>query len=71
MGDGHAGFRALVDDLPSDAPPTPKLTLASQRIDGPPRDEVLARVLQRYYALPRWLPQTACYFCDRYFPGTP
>ncbi|MBP9712710.1 MAG: glycosyltransferase family 39 protein [Sterolibacterium sp.] len=35
------------------------------------RDEVLARVLQRYYALPRWLPQTACYFCDRYFPGTP
>jgi 4-amino-4-deoxy-L-arabinose transferase-like glycosyltransferase len=33
------------------------------------RDGVLAKVKREYYALPRWLPQTACYFCDRYFPG--
>ena len=33
------------------------------------RDEVLAVVRQKYYALPAWLPQTACYMCDRYFPG--
>ncbi len=35
------------------------------------RDEVLAKVRRSYYALPAWLPQTGCYFCDRYFPGTP
>ncbi len=35
------------------------------------RDEVLAKVREKYYALPRWLPQTGCYFCERYFPGTP
>lgn len=34
------------------------------------RDEVLTQIRQRYYAVPNWLPQTACYFCDRYFPGT-
>jgi hypothetical protein len=34
------------------------------------RDEVLASVREKYYALPRWLPQTHCYFCDRYFAGT-
>ena len=33
------------------------------------RDGVLASVKRKYYALPSWLPQTACYFCDRYFPG--
>jgi uncharacterized membrane protein len=33
------------------------------------RDGVLAKVKREYYALPHWLPQTACYFCDRYFPG--
>jgi 4-amino-4-deoxy-L-arabinose transferase-like glycosyltransferase len=33
------------------------------------RDGVLASVRQKYYALPGWLPQTACYMCDRYFPG--
>ncbi len=32
------------------------------------RDEVLDAVRQRYYAVPRWLPGGACYFCDRYFP---
>lgn len=32
------------------------------------RDEVLDTVRQRYYAVPRWLPRGACYFCDRYFP---
>jgi hypothetical protein len=32
------------------------------------RDRVLDAVRQRYYALPRWLPSGACYFCDRYFP---
>lgn len=35
------------------------------------RDEVLSRVKQLYYAIPPALPQTACYFCDRYFPGQP
>lgn len=35
------------------------------------RDDVLAEVRRRYYAIPPWLPQTACYFCDRYFPGEP
>lgn len=33
------------------------------------RDDVLARVRRQYYALPPWLPQRGCYFCDRYFPG--
>ncbi|MCM2287376.1 MAG: glycosyltransferase family 39 protein, partial [Sulfuritalea sp.] len=33
------------------------------------RDGVLAKVRQKYYAIPAWLPQTACYMCDRYFPG--
>ena len=32
------------------------------------RDSVLLEVRRRYYALPPWLPQTGCYFCDRYFP---
>lgn len=32
------------------------------------RDEVLDTVRRRYYAVPRWLPAGACYFCDRYFP---
>ena len=32
------------------------------------RDRILDAVRQRYYALPRWLPSGACYFCDRYFP---
>jgi hypothetical protein len=32
------------------------------------RDEVLARIRSRYYALPAWLPQRACGFCERYFP---
>lgn len=33
------------------------------------RETVLADVRRRYYALPSWLPQRGCYFCDRYFPG--
>ena len=33
------------------------------------RDGVLASVRRKYYAIPSWLPQTACYMCDRYFPG--
>jgi len=33
------------------------------------RDSVLADVRRRYYGLPPWLPQTGCYFCDRYFQG--
>ncbi|MBI5862358.1 MAG: glycosyltransferase family 39 protein [Rhodocyclales bacterium] len=32
------------------------------------RDGILAQVKRKYYALPPWLPQTACYFCERYFP---
>lgn len=35
------------------------------------RDEVLAPIRTNYYAIPPALPQTACYFCDRYFPGVP
>ena len=34
------------------------------------RDGVLAKVREKYYAIPAWLPQNGCYFCDRYFPGT-
>jgi len=34
------------------------------------RDTVLARVRDQYYAVPPWLPQSGCYFCERYFPGT-
>jgi hypothetical protein len=26
-------------------------------------------VRERYYAIPRYLPQGPCYFCERYFPG--
>jgi hypothetical protein len=33
------------------------------------RDGVLAEVRRKYYAIPTWLPQRACYMCDRYFPG--
>ena len=33
------------------------------------RDGVLAGVRRKYYAIPSRLPQTACYMCDRYFPG--
>ncbi|MCD6673446.1 MAG: glycosyltransferase family 39 protein [Burkholderiaceae bacterium] len=32
------------------------------------RDRVLDEIRRRYYAVPRWLPGDACYFCDRYFP---
>jgi 4-amino-4-deoxy-L-arabinose transferase-like glycosyltransferase len=35
------------------------------------RDTVLAGIRSRWYAIPGALPQTACYFCDRYFPGLP
>lgn len=35
------------------------------------RDVILADIKQQYYAIPPALPQTACYFCDRYFPGQP
>jgi hypothetical protein len=34
------------------------------------RDRILADVKRRYYALPAFLPQKGCYFCDRYFPGS-
>lgn len=32
------------------------------------RDTVLARVRDKYYRIPSYLPQTACYFHDRYWP---
>ncbi len=35
------------------------------------RERVLSAVRSKYYALPAWLPQQGCYFCDRYFPGLP
>ena len=31
------------------------------------RDRVLAGLRERYYAIPRYLPAGACYFCERYF----
>ena len=31
-------------------------------------DKVLARIRERFYALPAWLPQRGCDFCERYFP---
>ena len=33
------------------------------------RDTVLAKVREKYYRIPSWLPQQGCYFCQRYFPG--
>jgi hypothetical protein len=33
------------------------------------RDGVLAPVRRQYYQLPPWLPQTACFLCERYFEG--
>ena len=33
------------------------------------RDRVLAKVKDRYYAIPRYLPQGHCDFCERYFDG--
>ena len=32
------------------------------------REDILEPIRRRYYAVPTWLPGTACYFCDRYFP---
>jgi hypothetical protein len=32
------------------------------------RDGVLGPVRDKYYAIPAYLPQGACYFCERYFP---
>ncbi len=32
------------------------------------RDGVLAKVRDKYYAIPAWLPKGPCYFCARYFP---
>ncbi len=33
------------------------------------RDRVLAPVRDEYYAIPRYLPQGGCWFCERYFGG--
>ena len=30
--------------------------------------KVLARIRDRFYQIPAWLPQRACEFCERYFP---
>jgi len=35
------------------------------------RDAILERVRERYYDIPAWLPQSGCYFCQRYFPDRP
>jgi 4-amino-4-deoxy-L-arabinose transferase-like glycosyltransferase len=35
------------------------------------RDRVLEKVRQRWYAIPDFLPQRQCYFCERYFPDRP
>jgi 4-amino-4-deoxy-L-arabinose transferase-like glycosyltransferase len=32
------------------------------------RDIVLEEIRERWYAVPEWLPDGPCYFCDRYFP---
>ena len=34
------------------------------------RERVLKPVRERFYAIPRYLPQGRCYFCERYF-GAP
>jgi len=34
------------------------------------REVVLSRVRDRYYAIPRYLPQGACSFCERYFASS-
>ena len=31
-------------------------------------DKVLARIRERFYRIPAWLPQRGCDFCERYFP---
>ncbi|WP_301102289.1 glycosyltransferase family 39 protein [Propionivibrio sp.] len=31
-------------------------------------DKVLARIRERFYWIPAWLPQRGCEFCERYFP---
>ena len=31
-------------------------------------DKVLARIRDRFYRIPAWLPQRGCEFCERYFP---
>jgi hypothetical protein len=33
------------------------------------REQVLRTVKDKYYAVPRYLPMGACYFCEKYFPG--
>lgn len=33
------------------------------------REQVLRPAKDKYYAVPRYLPMGACYFCDKYFPG--
>ena len=35
------------------------------------REKVLLAVKKKYYAIPPWLPQRGCYFCERYFPDEP
>lgn len=32
------------------------------------RDTILDEARTRWYAVPKWLPQRGCYFCERYFP---
>ncbi len=32
------------------------------------REAILEKARQRWYAVPKWLPQRGCYFCERYFP---
>lgn len=32
------------------------------------REGVLEPIRKHWYAIPRWLPMTGCYFCQRYFP---
>jgi hypothetical protein len=34
------------------------------------RDRVLVEVRDRYYRIPRYLPQGRCYFCERYWAST-
>lgn len=35
----------------------------------PYRDTVLRQVKDRWYRVPAYLPMSACYFADKYFPG--
>jgi len=60
-----------IETVPIEWRGAPFWIILGHRFDYPAyRDTVLVHVRKTLYAVPAWLPQTACFFCDRYFPGT-